>query len=438
MSKITEAIQTYTGLTDPLTDLEATQIISGYEMDSNAKFGEVFNPFDGGTSEKLVDIINNAQRFISTVIISKNSVKDPLKNVFYKGVNRMGGLIQTISTDVIDTTPFNNTFVSNPYALALHTSESQLFGYKLDRRSKVSIPGTQIEQYFASPESLNDYVYTLIDALIAGHRIEQYHHEKLIFSFALMTGQTGFKVAPTAADLVSEIAETIADMQYPTKNYNQGIARASDAEDLVIILTNKSSNEIDFKFVSTTFNAEIAQNSFSMSTRVRINAFSDVWLYNKDHVVTQEDIDKGWIQPTNPDAIRPIGVGTVIKAGSIAYAGATDAGVEVEGQANIANFLGANVQAYVCDKEHIIYMDDLPIYVSSYGDKDNRVTHIVAHSKESLAVDVLQNACGFYKVAPRLTGEQADELTGDTKNVETETLGDVVVEEDKKTKKATK
>lgn len=360
---------------------------------AGAESGDLFNVFAQAYTanpQVLADYISNAKPLISLQITADDLFTDPLDEYFNIGTNPMGGAIQVITQDIARPENFAN-IGENPYVTRYNDAAAQVFTYKLDLTNFRSIQGTQLNMYFTSVDTLNQFIRGTATAIINGHRAAQFQREKLMFSVAMELGMSPYDVGGATPDLVSTIIERAYDMQFMNNTMNvQGFTRATSAERIAVIIPVRASVDIDLSMLANLFNPElVTERKF---TRIVIDRFPDVWRYSKDHVVTADDVTKGWVDVASTAANQTgLQVGGTIPAGTLAVPGAEDA---------VQTFVGDTLQAWIGDRSAVMYADDLPLYTVQYPNNMNRGIQIVGHSKRSYVYSNSFNTVGIYSVAP--------------------------------------
>lgn len=145
------------------------------------------------------------------------------------------------------------------------------------------------------------------------------------------------------------------------------INQATHVSDIEVIVPLKTSIDIDVDFVANAFNPELFRNTRVHFTEV--DALPSVWEYETDHVVTTDDIDKGYLDArTHP-------IGSTVKAGTIANENATDAKLMLDGD---------KVGALVLDRDALQLWDALPLTLSTINNPKKRYTNIFLNQKTAL------------------------------------------------------
>lgn len=360
---------------------------------NGAESADIFNVFAQAYTanpQVLADYIQNAKPLISLQITADDLFTDPLDEYFNIGTNPMGGAIQVITQDIARPESFAN-IGDNPYVTRYNDAAAQVFTYKLDLTNFRSIQGTQLNMYFTSVDTLNSFIRGTATAIINGHRAAQFQREKLMFSVAMELGMSPYDVGGATPDLVSTIIERAYDMQFMNNTMNvQGFTRATSAERIAVIIPVRASVDIDLSMLANLFNPElVTERKF---TRIVIDRFPDVWRYATDHVITADDVAKGWVDvATQANVQTGNQVGSTIPAGTLAVPGADDA---------VQTFVGDTLQAWIGDRSAVMYADDLPLYTVQYPNNMNRGIQIVGHSKRSYVYSNSFNTVGIYSVAP--------------------------------------
>lgn len=357
-----------------------------------ASQGDLFNAFNTAytaSPKVLADYIQNAKPLISKQVVAYEVMEDPLNEFFNIGDNPMQGSLQVITQDIAKPMQFMNAG-ENPYTTMFNDSYAQHFVYKLDLISHRTVQHTQIEPYFTDPTTLNNYIAGIAVSLINGHRITQFYREKLMFSIAMELGLTPYDVGGTIPDLLLKIQNTADGFTYANTNNAQGRMTATTIEDVAVILPFTVSNAAEITTLSYMFNPEyVTRRRF---TRIVIDGFPDVYRTLTDHVVTVDDVQKGYVEiATQANNLAGIQIGSKIPAGSLVPASAPFA---------TKTFDGTTLQAWIGAKHAVMFSDDVPLRTNSYVNPYTDALQMRARSKRTYAYVTAFNSVGIYSVAP--------------------------------------
>ena len=315
--------------------------------------------------------------------------RNPLREIFYRGQMPYGSDVQAMIWNNISVhnylaPEFTDSKTHDPYRVNLAQPESDTLQRTEDVSSLVTIEDTDSATKFQTAEQFNQFFYGSIYALSNGFFYDEYKHTMVSLVKPVVSGDA--KVYNYSQDLnnisdrkafanrvIENLIATSEDMQYWSDDFNtRGVNNPVPVDKLVILTTNRMNALVTVNALSAAFNKE------DLSTGVEIRRvgpqFFDVWQYTKDHKVTQEDLDRGYIDVYNEqnNSLGTYKVGDVLPKGSLASAGATDAEKVLD---------GSKIGFIIMDRDALQMYDQLPLTMTAIANPYNRYTNISGNKK---------------------------------------------------------
>lgn len=315
--------------------------------------------------------------------------RNPLREIFYRGQMPYGSDVQAMVWNNISVhnylaPEFTDSKTHDPYRVNLAQPETDTLQRLEDVSSLVTIEDTNSATKFQTAEQFNQFFYGSIYALANGFFYDEYKHTMVSLVKPIASGDA--KIYNYAQDLnnisdrkgfanrvIENLIATSEDMQYWTDKFNtRGVNNPVPLDKLVILTTNRMNALVTVNALSAAFNKE------DLATGVEIRRvgpqFFDVWQYTKDHKVTQDDLDQGFIDVYNEqhNSLGTYKIGDVLPKGSLAAVGATDAEKVLD---------GSKIGFIIMDRDALQMYDQLPLTMSAVANPYNRYTNINGQKK---------------------------------------------------------
>ena len=315
--------------------------------------------------------------------------RNPLREIFYRGQMPNGSDVQAMIWNNISVhnylaPEFTDNKTHDPYRVNLVQPQTDTLQRTEDVSSLVTIEDTDSAEKFQTAEQFNQFFYGSIYALSNGFFYDEYKHTMVslvkpiasgdakIYNYAQdvnnITDRKGF-----ANRVIEDLIAKTEDMQYWTDEFNtRGVNNPVPVDKLVILTTNHMNALVTVNALSAAFNKE------DLATGVEIRRvgpqFYDVWQYTKDHKVTQDDLEKGYIDVYNEqhNTLGTYKVGDILPKGSLAAVGATDAEKVLD---------GSKIGFIIMDRDALQMYDQLPLAMTAMANPYNRYTNINGQKK---------------------------------------------------------
>ena len=315
--------------------------------------------------------------------------RNPLREIFYRGQMPYGSDVQAMIWNNISVhnylaPEFTDSKTHDPYRVNLVQPQTDTLQRTEDVSNLVTIEDTDSAEKFQTAEQFNEFFYGSIYALVNGFFYDEYKHTMVslvkpiasgdakIYNYAQdannITDRKGF-----ANRLIEDLIMKTEDMEYWTDEFNtRGVNNPVPVDKLVILTTNRMNALVTVNALSAAFNKE------DLATGVEIRRvgpqFFDVWQYTKDHKVTQDDLDKGFIDVYNEqhNSLGTYKIGDVLPKGSLAAVGATDAKKVLD---------GSKIGFIIMDRDALQMYDQLPLTMTAMANPYNRYTNINGQKK---------------------------------------------------------
>ena len=349
------------------------------------------------------------------VIFQKVSLAQNPLSMFKKGLMPFGGNLESIVYDTMEQKRFDPFFrdskgeSQSPYEQNLSNPISGTYSTTQDISTPVTIIDTVDTQYFQNLAQFHTYVWGKITSLVNGAVLDEFYHTKLTLSAPIADGKMPVENIQDGPDATKKLAKAIKSMakkmRYFSRDYNgSGVNQATLVQNLVVLVSVDRSVDLDMDYFGQLFNPENARD-FNIQY-VEVDSFPSIWRYTKDHVVTQDDADKGFIDVKAPDnRYGWYHVGDTIKKGSLARPGATDAALA---------FDGSKLAAVVMDRDALQVWDQLPTTLSTISNPRGRYNNVFLNKKALFAYITGLNACGIY-----ISDEPDGKITFGSKSTQT-------------------
>lgn len=363
------------------------------------KAGSDFKPY-GSELMANPDLFNG---YLSTlvkqygVIFQKVALAQNPLSMFKKGIMPMGGNIESIVYDTVEAKQYNPFYrdahgrTRSPFEQNLLNPVSDTYSETQDINMPVTIIDTVDTQYFQNLDQFHTYIWGKIASLVNGAVLDEFYHTKLTISKPIADNKMPTVNIKDGADISKRLAKMIKStakrMRYFNRDYNaSGINQATLVDNIVVMVNVDRSVDLDMDYFGQLFNPE---NSRDFNVQyVEVDSFPSIWKYNKDHVVTEEDANMGWVDVrTNGNNYGHWYVGDTIKKGTLAKAGAPDATMV---------FDGSKLAAVVLDKDALQLWDMLPTTLSTTANQRGRYQNVFLNKKTLFAYIMGLNAMGIY------------------------------------------
>lgn len=315
--------------------------------------------------------------------------RNPLRDIFYRGQMPYGSDVQAMIWNNISVhnylaPEFTDSKTHDPYRVNLAQPETDTLQRTEDVSSLVTIEDTDSATKFQTAEQFNQFFYGSIYALTNGFFYDEYLHTMVSLVKPIASGDakiynyaqdvdTVQDKKQFANDVIENLIATAENMQFWTDQYNtRNINNPVPVDKLIILTTNKMNALVTVHALASAFNQE------DLATDVEVRRvgpkFFDVWQYTKDHKITQDDLDKGYIDVYNEknNSLGTYKVGDTLPKGALAAAGATDAKKVLD---------GSKIGFVIMDRDALQMYDQLPLTLTAVANPYNRYTNIVGNKK---------------------------------------------------------
>lgn len=381
------------------------------------KAGDDFRPYGAELTKQNVfeDYLNSLAVQYGLIFQRAFIGSNPLAKYFKKGQIPFGGLAESIIYDTVEMKTYHPFYrdtkgtVRSPFEQNLITPRAKTYNTFQDITGEVTFVDTVDTQVVQNLSQFHDQIYAKLCALVNSAILDEYKMTKLAITEPVVANQMpvyNVKVPSvedrskeTTEHLVKVMLETVANFSYFSNDYNgSGITQASKVDDIVVIVPTKRAVDINADYYAQIFNPELATTNV---IEAPIDRFPDIWKYTKDHVVTQEDAEKRYVDVIDQaDKKNPYGrwyIGDTIPAGAIARANATDAQLYLSGDM---------IACIILDKDALQLWDSLPITLASIAAPNSRSTNVFLQKKtlmmfinslNAIAITTTPAAEGFHK-----------------------------------------
>lgn len=342
------------------------------------------------------------------VIFQRVSLAQNPLSMFKKGIMPVGGKIESIVYDTIEQKIYNPFFRDrkgnrqSPFEQNFTKATARTYEERQDISTPVTIIDSVDTQFFQTLDQLHNYIYGAISSLVNGAVLDEYYLTKLTLSepiadnkmpaYNINTSDQGQAVK----DLARTIKRVSKKMQYFSRDFNgERVNQATLIDNIVVMVQVDRSVDLDTEYFGQLFNPENGKN-FNVQY-VEVDRFPSIWKYSKDHVVTKDDIDKGYVEGKEDGSYGTFYEGETIKAGTLAKEGATDA-------VQVLN--GDDVAAVILDRDALQVWDMIPTRLSLVANPRGRYQNVFLNKQATLAY-----IAGLNAMAITMT----DKPTGDIK-----------------------
>lgn len=397
-----------------------------------------FKPY----GEELANNFNVYSDYLNTLAIQYGMIfqrafmaKNPLAQYFKRGQMPYGGVAESIIYDTISMKTYHPFYrdrkgaTRSPFEQNLINPKARSYNTYQDIVGEVTFIDTLDTQVVQNLSQFHDQIYAKLSALVNSAILDEYKMTKLAITEPVVANQMpvyNVKVPSvedrskeTTEHLVKVMLETVTNFSYFSNDYNgSGITQASKVDDIVVIVPTKRAVDINADYYAQIFNPEAV--SASNIIEAPIDRFPDVWKYTKDHVVTQDDADKRYVDVIdNSEYKNPYGryyIGETIPKGAIARAGATDAQLYLRGDM---------IACIILDRDALQLWDALPITLSSVSAPNTRSTNVFLSKKtlmmfinalNAIAITTTPADEGFHKFDITNAGNGTGSDTGSGSN----------------------
>lgn len=334
-----------------------------YQKGANfAPYGQSFqtNP------QVFNDYLSTAAIKYGKVFVKNFIAKNPL-HLFKRGTMPYGGKIETMVFDTIEPKLYRPDLIlgeESPFAQHFGRVEAQTHVEYQDIEATNTVVDTQDTMYFQDATQFNNFIYGKVAALVNGAILDEFRLTKLTLAKSLADGLITTDEVTSTKELQKKIVYWASMLQYFSRDNNaKQINQATMLDDLIVVVPLKRAVDVDMDYLANVVNAELA------GVRVRavqIDKFPDVWKYDNDHTVTQDDLTSGYI------SAREFKVGDVIAAGSLAQANAPEATQHLNGD---------EVGAIILDRDALQLWDQLPLTLSTIANPKKRYNNLFINKK---------------------------------------------------------
>lgn len=353
------------------------------------KAGQDFTPYGqelAGNPDLFNGYLKSLVRQFGVIFQRVALAQNPL-SMFKKGIMPYGANIESIVYDTVEAKQYNPFYRDSkgeqlsPYEQNLLNPVANSYTATQNISMPVTIIDTVDTQYFQNLQQFHTYVWGKIASLVNGAVLDEYYHTKLSISVPLSAN----KIKSVNVDddenvsknLAKEIKRAAKKMRYFSRDYNgAGVNQATLVDHIVVMVNVNRSVDLDMDYFGQLFNPENARD-YDVQY-VEVDRFPDVWRYSQDHVVTQDDADKGYVD------VRRAGnnygyyhIGDTIKKGTLAKANATDA-------TQVLN--GDDLAAVVMDRDALQIWDNLATTLTTVPNPRGRYNNVFLNKMTTFAL----------------------------------------------------
>lgn len=363
------------------------------------KAGDDFAPYGR-------DLINDSDLFngyLSSlvrkygVIFQRIALADNPLKTFRKGIMPVGGLMESILYDTSTPEKYKPFYrdekgrTLSPFEQNLIEPVSKTYQDEQNITDWTTIIDTVDTQFFQNLNQFHTYVWGKISSIVNGAYLDEFYHTKLAISkpiadniMPLITIKNGQDVSKK---LAKAIKSTAKKFRYFSRSYNgEGINQATLVSNIVVMVNVDRSVDLDMDYFGQLFNPE---NSRDFQVQyLEVDSFPSIWRYTKNHVVTAEDAQRGFVQVRKGENGKGEHmIGDILRKGTLAVPGATDA-EQV--------FDGSKLAAVVMDRDAIQLWDKLPLRLSTVNNPRSRYANVYLQKDTLIAYVQGLNAVGIY------------------------------------------
>lgn len=331
------------------------------------------------------------------VIFQKVALAQNPLTLFKKGVMPFGSNIETIVFDTMDQKEFDPNYRDshgNPQS-PFEQNYGRVINDNVTISQNISTPVTILDtvdtNYFQNLAQFHNFIWGKITANVNGAVNGEYYDTKLALSGPASTNRMPVFNIQDGADATKKLAKQIKTMAKKMRYFNRdlngdSVNQATLVKDIVVMVNVDRSVDLDMDYFGQLFNPENARD-FNVQY-VEVDRFPSIWKYSKDHVITQDDANKGYVDVRSDS--NPYGywyVGDTIKKGTLAREGATDA---------VKVFDGDKLAAVVLDKDALQVWDQMPLTLSTVTNPRGRYNNVYLNKKTKFVFVPGLNAAGIY------------------------------------------
>lgn len=410
MSKLSKVVSTVSG--QEITDVE---LYNSVVKDANSNLDALdtissekqsFEPYGRSlrANPRLVsDYLNNIAVKYGMVFIKFAQGQNPLSE-FKRGLIPLGGKVETVVFDTMKPDIFDPQVQINPFEINYGRVEGATYTENFDWNNTNTILDTVDTQRFNTLGQFHDFAYGKIMQLYNGFKAQEFNSTKMVLAKSLADGliTTDNYKTNDLSSFQQKLKETAKRFQYFSDSYNaNGLNIATLVDDIYIIIPVSMSTKLDVNYFANTFNPEVGSTSTVFHT-VEVDEIPDVWVYEQDHQVTQDDLTNGYLQaaldPTTGNAIvAGYKVGDTVKKGTFAKP-------EAPGAKQVLD--GTKVGAIVLDRDALQLWDVLPLEITTQDNPRNRTVNIFGNQKTTAMFVQSLNSCALIEEGYKLPGSE--------------------------------
>ncbi len=353
------------------------------------KAGQDFTPYGqelAGNPDLFNGYLKSLVRQFGVIFQRVALAQNPL-SMFKKGIMPYGANIESIVYDTVEAKQYNPFYRDSkgeqlsPYEQNLLNPVANSYTATQNISMPVTIIDTVDTQYFQNLQQFHTYVWGKIASLVNGAVLDEYYHTKLTISVPLSAN----KIKSVNVDddenvsknLAKEIKRAAKKMRYFSRDYNgAGVNQATLVDHIVVMVNVNRSVDLDMDYFGQLFNPENARD-YDVQY-VEVDRFPDVWRYSKDHVVTQDDADKGYVDVRRPgNNYGYYHIGDTIKKGTLAKANATDATQSLNGD---------DLAAVVMDRDALQIWDNFATTLTTVPNPRGRYNNVFLNKMTTFAL----------------------------------------------------
>nr|DAH37023.1 MAG TPA: Head protein [Caudoviricetes sp.] len=370
-----------------------------------------------------------AINLVAKILFRENKIVNPLAE-FEGELITTGDKVEEMIIDAAETFMFDPSKAEKKlFERRAPELLAAIHSRKRDVSNLKTLQDTVFTDIFRDETQLNRYVIAVTQSMLSGNEYEKYYETKKLVSTAVYKGSVrtiDMGKALTAKQMQKAILRHSKLMIHPNRFYNMayanqtnirgytGINIQADFTELRMLLPVNTSVDLSVDFFAAAFHSDAVKSNLAIK---EVDFFPSIYEYTKDHVVTNEDIAKGFLSDYNFEVGDTVPAGT--EASEAAYQDSLTGAQDIE-----LKFDGSRIQAVILDKRALVINPQIPVELSSTANPLGRYTQIILNDKQIMSYSSFMPACVI------LADELVDtvELTSiaiDNKQLPVDTTGQV-------------
>lgn len=342
---------------------------------------------------------------VAELLMHDNKIVNPLGEFEDSNVATTGDKIEETIIDTAATFAFNPSIAEKKLferrapelKAAIHTK-------KRDVSNSLTLQDTVYTEIFRDIEQLDHYVVQVTQSMLSGNEFEKYYTTKELISRAVYEGRVRTLDLGTHSDaknVQKAILQVAKKMVHPSRFFNMGnvgqpdnhgetgINIQADRSQLRMILPIETSVNLNVDFFANVFHQSAIESNLAIK---EVDYFPNIYEYVADHVVTPEDLAKGFLSDWNHEVGQTVVKGS--QATEEAYKAAVQAATDSGGEPDIElKFDASRIRAVILDRRAIIIRPQLPLTLGSQPNALGRYTNIILNEKTFYSFSAFMPSC---------------------------------------------